>query len=227
MGAKSRREELEDPSQYRSLEAYVEGVVAAFGATTRECWLGMFGTSPTTQTTGAMAIQSRRRKFNSSWLFLPQAFAWARTAKPEQPLTTGVWHGNWSDAQNLEPSTKEQLELSDVISFHDYGVSSVFEKHVKSLEQYHRPLICTEYMARANNSTFEGTLPIAKDHKVGAINWGFAAGKTQTYLPWDSWQRPYVGRSPTLWFHEIFHEDGVAYLPSEVVFIRKMTGKGE
>jgi hypothetical protein len=82
-------------------------------------------------------------------------------------------------------------------------------------------------MARAKNSTFEGTLPIAKDHKVGAINWGFAAGKTQTYLPWDSWQQPYVDRPPILWFHEIFHEDGVAYLPSEVVFIRKMTGKSE
>jgi hypothetical protein len=119
------------------------------------------------------------------------------------------------------------LELSDVISFHAYMSTDEFETRVKWLEQYHRPLICTEYMARPEKSTFEGTLPIAKEHKVGAINWGFAAGKTQTYLPWDSWKQPYVNRAPALWFHEIFHENGVAYFPSEVVFIRKMTRGSE
>ncbi len=60
------------------------------------------------------------------------------------------------------------------------------------------------YMARGNRSTFEGTLPIAKRYKVAAYNWGMVAGKTQTYLPWDSWLNPYVGREPTIWFHEVF-----------------------
>ena len=218
--------ELEDPSQYRALEAYVEGVVGAFGHDTRVLAWDIWN-EPDNTNHGSYGDSEPSQKVQFVLALLPQAFAWARAAKPEQPLTTGVWHGDWSDAQNLEPSTKEQLDLSDVISFHDYGAPGDFDKRVKSLQQYHRPLICTEYMARANNSTFEGTLPIAKDHKVGAINWGFAAGKTQTYLPWDSWQHPYVDRSPTLWFHEIFHADGVAYLPSEVVFIRKMTGKSE
>ncbi len=36
-------------------------------------------------------------------------------------------------------------------------------------------------------------LPIAKKERVAAINWGLVAGKTQTYFPWDSWERPYVG----------------------------------
>ena len=64
-----------------------------------------------------------------------------------------------------------------------------------------RPLICTEYMARGVGSKFQTHLPIAKQEKVGMMNWGFVAGKTQTYLPWDSWQKPYVdGREPTVWF---------------------------
>lgn len=218
--------ELQDPSQYRSLEAYVEGVVSAFGHDTRVLAWDIWN-EPDNTNASSYGDAEPPQKVQFVLALLPQAFAWARATKPEQPLTTGVWHGDWSDPQNLEPSTKAQLDLSDVISFHDYGAPSEFEKRVKSLEQYHRPLICTEYMARGNKSTFQGSLPIAKDHKVGAINWGFAAGKTQTYLPWDSWQQPYADRSPTLWFHEIFHEDGVAYLPSEVVFIRKMTGKSE
>jgi hypothetical protein len=79
-------------------------------------------------------------------------------------------------------------------------------------------------MARGNGSTFEGTLPIAKRYKVAAINWGFVAGKTQTYLPWDSWQKPYVGREPAVWFHEIFKQDGTPYKEHEVNLIRKLTG---
>jgi hypothetical protein len=216
--------ELEDPSQYRSLEAYVEGVVGAFGHDRRVLAWDVWN-EPDNRNSSSYGSSEPTQKVQFVLALLPQAFAWARAAKPEQPLTTGVWHGDWSDPENLEPINKEQLDLSDVISFHAYLSSSEFETRVKWLEQYRRPLICTEYMARPEKSTFEGTLPIAKEHKVGAINWGFAAGKTQTYLPWNSWQQPYVDRAPTLWFHEIFHENGVAYLPSEVVFIRKMTGK--
>ena len=47
-------------------------------------------------------------------------------------------------------------------------------------------------MARNIGSTFDTILPIAREYHVGAINWGLVAGKSQTYLPWDSWQRPYV-----------------------------------
>jgi hypothetical protein len=75
-----------------------------------------------------------------------------------------------------------------------------------------------------NNSTFQGILPIAKKYKVGAINWGLVAGKTQTFLPWDSWQKPYVNREPAVWFHEVFRTDGTPYRPDEVEFIREMTG---
>jgi hypothetical protein len=60
---------------------------------------------------------------------------------------------------------------------------------------------------------------------VAAYNWGLVAGKTQTYLPWDSWQKPYTNRVPSIWFHEVFHPDGTPYRAEEAEFIRTMTGK--
>ena len=56
--------------------------------------------------------------------------------------------------------------------------------------RYRRPLLCTEYMARGNGSTFEGSLPIAKAHNVAAYNWGLVIGKAQTHLPWDRGSGP-------------------------------------
>ncbi len=120
---------------------------------------------------------------------------------------------------------KVQIGMSDVISFHNYNPPAEFEKRVKWLEQYHRPILCTEYMARGVGSTFEGILPLAKRYKVAAYNWGLVAGKTQTYLPWDSWQHPYIHHEPSVWFHDIFYPDGRPYRPAEVAFIRKMTGR--
>jgi hypothetical protein len=117
-----------------------------------------------------------------------------------------------------------QVESSDVISFHNYNGPEEFEQRVKRLQRYNRPLLCTEYMARGNKSTFEGTMPIAKRYKVAAYNWGLVAGKTQTYLPWDSWKSPYIDRQPAIWFHEIFQTDGTPYRADEVQFIRRMTG---
>ena len=121
---------------------------------------------------------------------------------------------------------KEQLSLSDITSFHNYEPPAAFEKEVKWLETYGRPILCTEYMARPQGSTFQAILPIAKKYKVGAINWGFVAGKSQTYLPWDSWQHPYTDRQPAVWFHDIFHPDGKPYRPAETEFIRQITNRG-
>jgi hypothetical protein len=79
-------------------------------------------------------------------------------------------------------------------------------------------------MARPD-STFEGILPIAKKYKVAAYNWGLVAGKTQTWLPWDSWQHPYTDRQPPVWFHDIFRNNGVPYSQPEVDFIKRIIGE--
>jgi hypothetical protein len=130
-----------------------------------------------------------------------------------------VWQGDWSTPEKLAAMEKIQLDSSDVISFHNYGSPEDFQQRVEWLEEYNRPIFCTEYMARPMRSTFEGTLPVAKDHKVAAYNWGLVAGKTQTYLPWDSWEHPYTDHQPPVWFHDILRMDGTPYRPEETGLI--------
>jgi hypothetical protein len=161
---------------------------------------------------------------------LPHVFAWVREVNPSQPLTAGVWvlrkDADWGKPETWNLTEKICLENSDVVTFHNYNDAASLEKTIQSLQTYKRPVICTEFMARGNNSRFQTHLPVAKKHNVGMVNWGFVAGKTQTYLPWDSWQNPYVnGREPSVWFHEILKADGSPIDPEEVAAIKKATGK--
>ena len=105
------------------------------------------------------------------------------------------------------------------------GRPEVFERRVKQLQGYGRPLICTEYLARGAGSTFDTTLPLARKYDVGMINWGFVDGKTQTRYPWDSWQKPYTQSQPVTWHHDVFRRDGKPYRQAEVDLIRSMTAE--
>jgi hypothetical protein len=216
---------LEDVAQYPRLEAYVKGVVGAFAKDDRVLGWDIWN-EPDNGNGGSYAELEPKNKNELVLALLPRAFAWARTVHPMQPLTSGVWKDDWAVPGKLGPGAKIQIELSDVVSFHSYDKPEVFEKKVIPLQQYHRPILCTEYMARGNGSTFLGTLPIAKKYNVAAINWGLVAGKTQTYLPWDSWQHPYTDREPAIWFHEILRTDGTPYSTEETAFIKEITGRG-
>jgi hypothetical protein len=216
---------LQDPEQYPRLEAYVKGVVGAFANDPRVLAWDLWN-EPDNTNDGSYNREEVKNKKEYVAALLPQVFAWARDAKPSQPLTSGLWHGpDWANAASMDPIPRIQLEQSDVISFHSYSWPEQFEKRIVSLKGYGRPILCTEYMARSVGSTFDTILPIAKQDKVAAINWGFVVGKTQTYLPWDSWQRPYVLSDPPVWFHEVFHQDGRAYREQETAIIRQLTSE--
>jgi hypothetical protein len=216
---------LTDPAQHARLEAYVKGVVSAFASDKRVLAWDIWN-EPDNTNKNSYGAKEPANKVELVLAMLPKAFAWARAAKPTQPLTSGVWQGDWSADSKFSPMARVQLEQSDVISFHNYGKPDDLEKAIKSLERLGRPLLCTEYMARGNGSTFEGSLPVLKKYNVAAINWGLVEGKAQTHLPWDSWEKPYVGREPAVWFHEVFRTNGTPYRPDEVVLIRKLTGRG-
>lgn len=217
---------LTDPSQYPRLETYVKELIGAFKDDRRilawDIWNEPDNTNGSSY--GASEPVNKVELVNK---LLPQTFAWARAANPSQPLTSAVWKGDYSADDKLDATQKIQLEQSDIITFHNYDSGVEFEKRIKWLERYNRPILCTEYMARGNNSTFQNSLPVAKKYKVAAINWGLVGGKSQTFLPWDSWQSPYVGRDPKIWFHEVFRIDGTPYMQEEVDLIRELTGKGK
>jgi len=213
---------LTEPEKYPLLEAYVKGVVGAFANDPRILAWDVWN-EPDNDNASSYGEEEPKDKNEIVLKLLPQVFAWARSVHPTQPLTSGVWHGDWTSLDAMPPMARVQIEESDVISFHDYGWPEHFEQSIKELEQFHRPLICTEYMARGNGSTFDTILPIAHQYHVAAINWGLVAGKSQTYLPWDSWQRPYVLEKPPIWFHDVFHPDGTPYREREVEIIKDLT----
>jgi hypothetical protein len=217
------KRELLDRSYEPKLEAYVKGVVGAFANDDRVLGWDIWNEPDNRGGDVEEDVPAKVKRVDE---LLPKAFAWARSANPSQPLTSGVWVGDWSNPAKESATTKIQLAESDVISFHDYGWPEQFEARIKELQPLHRPILCTEYMARGNGSTFDGSLPIAKKYNVAAINWGLVAGKTQTYLPWDSWKRPYVLIQPTIWFHEVFRQDDTPYRQHEVDLIRQLTGRG-
>jgi hypothetical protein len=219
-------EALDDPSQYPRLKEYVQGVVGAFVQDNR-----IFGwdvwNEPGSDTTGSYPKEELKMEVKVARVkaLLPQAFAWAREMNPIQPLTSGVYEVDISaDESALDELERIQLRESDIITFHNYSWPESFKSEIAWLRRFHRPVICTEYMARSVGSTFDAILPIAKQERVGAINWGFVAGKTQTYYPWESWQHPYILSQPPVWFHEVLRSDGTPYRQAEVDLIRQLTG---
>ena len=218
---------LTDESQYPRLKSYVQGIVGAFAKDDRILGWDVWN-EPGADNQGSYPKQELKEKDKVARVavLLPQVFQWAREMNPIQPLTSGVWEVDKSlDETKLGTLQEIQLRESDIISFHNYSWPEYFKREVAWLKKYNRPVICTEYMARSAGSTFDTILPIAKQERVGAINWGFVAGKTQTYFPWDSWRHPYVLDQPSVWFHEILLPDGTPYRQAEVDLIRQLTAK--
>jgi hypothetical protein len=213
---------LADPTQYPRLESYVKDVVGSFAGDARI--LGWDVWNEPDNSNGNSYPDTSQARYDQVAALLPRVFEWARAANPSQPLTSGIWHhDHWERLDGLNAVEKTQLTQSDVISFHDYSWPEIFEARARSLMTYGRPVICTEYMARGAGSTIDTVLPIGKRLDIGMINWGFVVGKTQTDLPWDSWQRPYTSRPPVVWHHELLHPDGTPYRAREIAIIKALS----
>jgi hypothetical protein len=214
-------DELRDPSKALVLKDYVVGVVSAFRDDPRVRLWDIWN-EPDNMNRPAYVQQEPPNKVDLVLPLLKQAFAWAREARPSQPLTSGVWIGTWPDPQKLSPTEQVQLSQSDVISLHNYNNLASLSEAVTNLRRYHRPLLCTEYMSRGNGSFFDPNLGYLKSQNVAALNWGLVDGKSQTIYPWDSWTKQYDSE-PALWFHDIFRSDGTPYRKAETAYIKDVT----
>lgn len=214
---------LADKSQYNKLEAYVKDVVGHFANDKRIVVWDVWN-EPNNQ--GGGNYKPTPNKVAMVAGLLGQVFEWARSVDPTQPLTSGLWIGDhWDQIDKLDAVEKIQITQSDVNSFHDYNWPEKFETRAKQMLGYGRPVLATEYMARGNGSTFDGSLPLGKKYKIAMINWGFVDGKSQTRLPWDSWKKPYTYDEPTIWFHEVLRADGTPYRQAEVDLIKRLTSE--
>jgi galactose mutarotase-like enzyme len=154
---------------------------------------------------------------NESLPLLKNVFRWARQVNPSQPVSVGLWYFGASALNTF------QVENSDIITYHNYSDVGNHQMWINFLKMQNRPLICTEYMARKNNSRFQNIMPLLKQNNIGAINWGFVSGKTNTIFAWDE-PKPNE-KEPALWFHDIYRQDKTPFDTKEVDFIKKITGK--
>ena len=194
----------DNPLRWSILEAYVKDILSTFATDKRILMWDLYN-EPGNSGYGMTSLE-----------LLKRTFEWAWFVRPSQPLTSGTWFNN----KNYNDFV---LENSDVITFHNYNDAENLEKEIIEKQKLGKPLICTEYMARTRNSTFQSCLPILKKYKVGAINWGLVAGKSNTIYQWS---KPIPdGSEPELWFHDVFRKDGTPYKAEEIKVIRSLTSK--
>ncbi len=189
---------VQDPSTWPELRAFVHDVVRRHREDRRVVVWDLY---------------NEPGPFFDSTLSFPlarAAFGWVRELDPVQPLTIGLW-GN--------PSSREFLELSDVISIHNYG-GGLEPFFVEQEKESGRPVLVTEFLMRPGPGGFADQLPVFAEHRVGWYNWGLVAGRTQTYYSWGS---PKGAPMPEVWMCDVLRPDGTPYDPAEIEMIRRFT----
>jgi len=215
---------LRDPERFTALEGYVKGVIGRFKDDPRVHGWDLWNEPDNANVASRASRDLGERKAEVVEPLLLRAFEWAHAVRPSQPITSGIWNGEFEPGA-LSPLARLQLAGSDVVSFHCYNDAEGTLTKVHQLKAYGRPLLCTEYMCRQvpgatpPGSTFQAILPVIEAHGVGAYNWGLVAGKSQTQYPWDSWQQQYDAE-PSPWFHDVLRPDGLAYDEAEAAFLK-------
>ena len=154
-----------------------------------------------------------------------------RQIDPIQPLTCEVWSLNQhildqGGIEALPEVERYALEQSDIVSYHYYGdyISSI--RLIQALKQYGRPIMCTEWLARCCHNTIQELFPLFYLEKIGCYNWGFVAGKYQTYEPsngtWHQYEKnKHIDFDFTKWLHDLYRPNHRPYDPREIELIQE------
>jgi hypothetical protein len=215
------RDTLVDTAGWGKLEGYVKGIVKRYKNDDRIVIWDIYN-EPGNKNIPAYEKVETQLKEERSLQLMKEAFVWVRAMNPKQPLMASVWTGDWTKGADIPALNKFALENSDIVQFHVYHGPEIARQWIKTLQEYGRPIVCGEYMARTVGSTFEGILPIFKEHRIAAINWGFIAGRSQTNYPWESWTKEFTAE-PQVWFHDVIRADGTPFSADEVAFIKNIT----
>lgn len=158
---------------------------------------------------------------------LEKFFEIIRGIDPIQPLTVGIW-SRCTDFENLPEIEKYGLENSDIISYHNYGSYESNIRELKLLKKFGRPVINTEWLNRCGGNTVQQMFPLFWLENVGCYNWGFVAGKYQTFEPWNGVWDGYKAHPEnyrdfdfTKWFHDLYRPSRNPYDPHEIDIIKR------
>ncbi len=213
---------LADETRWDALRPYVETIIGRFAADDRIHAWDLFN-EPDQRNAVSWSRMEIPHKTTRADRLLNRIFDWATVVDPDQPLTAGVFVGVSGAAERVSTINRTMLARSDVISFHSYAGRKRLTAAIDHLTAYDRPLLCTEWLARATGSTVD-LIEVFADRGVGAWCWGLVDGRTQTRYPWTSWLRRSTEDTP--WFHELLHADGSPHDPAETALIRRVTGAG-
>ena len=219
---------LGDSLRHIEVKNYIKGIVTHFADDQRVIGWDLYN-EPGNLNAGVPGYDEFEVKENKdiyTLSLLKKAFKWVREVNPSQPITTSVWKAdgkdkNWSKLDSLSDLSRFTILNSDIISFHTYGNIDEMRLRINQLKKYNRPILCTEYLARGQGSTFQAMLPLLKEEQVSAINWGFVAGKTNTLFPWSSWEEEFDSL-PKIWHHDIFLPDKTPYDQNEIDFLKEI-----
>lgn len=203
---------LDEPEMAKQFAEMVDEVVGTYAHDDRINIWDIFN-EPGNSKRELMSLDHMRRFFEI-----------ARSHEPDQPLTAGPWRID----RDAELSEIEQvaMDLSDVITFHDYASYGLSVKIVDKLKQQDRPLLNTEWLHRMEGNDVASHLPLYFLERIGCYNWGFVAGKSQTYEPWEAiWRRKEAGQGDhydfTKWQHDLFRPNLRPYDPDEITIFRE------
>ena len=219
---------LGDSLRHVEVKNYIKGVITHFADDKRVVGWDLYNEpgNGAPRQKGHNEFEIKENKDIYTLSLLKKSFKWAREVNPSQPITTSVWKGSgvdkdWSKLDSLSDLSRFALSNSDVISFHTYENIEEMRLRIDQLEKFNRPILCTEYLARGQGSTFQAMLPLLKEKQISAINWGFVAGKTNTVFPWYSWQEEFDSL-PKIWHHDIYLPDKTPYDQKEIDFLKEI-----
>ena len=216
---------LGKPERHDEMKPYVAGVIGRFRSDQRVLAWDLYN-EPGNENRSSYPGQEPPDKHKLSLPLLRKVFDWALDIRPDQPITVGLWTGNWSDPAKTSPINRVCIQRSDIMPFHSYSSPAGFKARAAATLKLGRPVICSEYLNRPGGCTYQALLPYMKERRIGAINWGFVTGKIQTQYPWSSWKKTFTAE-PKIWFHDVLRPDGTPFDPDEVKLIRKLTGRGK
>ena len=153
-------------------------------------------------------------------------FELVRACEPSQPLTCAVFNVSGNPSKPLNEVEQYALDNSDIVSYHCYRNYNVHIKIIKRLKKEGRPIMNTEWLGRCFGNDVFSLFPLFYLEKIGCYNWGFVAGKYQTYEPWKgTWQRYESGENTdvdfTKWFHDLYRPNHRPYDPKEIKLIKE------
>lgn len=187
---------VRDPSTWPELERYVRGVVGAFRGDPRVLFWDLY------------SDPGRSGLGTASAPLAEAVFDWARLERPSQPLTVGIG----SDLP--APESGAIMKRSDLITFSAYQSRAELEANMALAGVEGRPVVCTGWLERTQDLSFQTALPLFSRNHVGWYHWGLVAGKSQLHLP----------RNPSaaiVWPQALLNEDGSPYDKDEVTLIRQ------